>query len=95
VDVRCDCERLRHDLKNPSTTLDAESSQHSALLFDQRPRSARAGRKCAAKNRTSYHINHPPLRIYPQIRDVLRVQAGIPIGDTLASLLLEVGPSKK
>ena len=45
VDVRCGCERLRHDLKNPSTTVDAESSQHSALLFDQRPRSARAAGK--------------------------------------------------
>ena len=51
VDVRCRCERLRHYLKNPSTTLPAESSQRSALLFDRRPRSARAGRKCRAKNR--------------------------------------------
>ena len=25
VDVRCDCERLRHDLKNPSTTVHAQS----------------------------------------------------------------------
>ena len=50
VDVRCGCERLRHDLKNPSTTVHAESSQHSALLFDQRPRSARAGRKWSTKN---------------------------------------------
>ena len=48
VDVRCRCERLRHYLKNPSTTLPAESSQRSALLFDRRPRSARAGRKCRA-----------------------------------------------
>ena len=47
VDVRCGCERLRHDLKNPSTTVDAESSQHSALLFDPRPRSARAAGKCS------------------------------------------------
>ena len=45
MDVRCDCERLRHELKNPRTTPYAESSQHSALLFDQRPRSARAAGK--------------------------------------------------
>ena len=47
VDVWCDCERLRHVLKNPSTTVHAESSQHSALLFNQRPRSARAAVKCS------------------------------------------------
>ena len=62
VDVRCDCERLRHELKNPRTTPYAESSQHSALLFDQRPRSARAGRKCAAKNRTTSTAHHSVVR---------------------------------
>ena len=30
--------------------VDAELSQHSALFFDQRPRSARAGRKWSTKN---------------------------------------------
>ena len=53
MDVRCGCERLRYDLKNPSTTVGAESSQRSALLFDRRPRSARAGRKWSTKSRTT------------------------------------------
>ena len=61
VDVRCGCERLRHDLKNPSTTVHAESSQHSALLFDQRPRSARAaGRQVVPTCRKVPHVPRQP-----------------------------------
>ena len=61
VDVRCRCERLRHYLKNLSTTLPAESSERSALLFDRRPRSARAGRKCPANNCIT-STAHPSVR---------------------------------
>ena len=67
MDVRCGCERLRHDLKNPSKAVDAESSQRSALLFDRRPRSARvrAGtRNEEVVDRKPYHVNSPPLRMY-------------------------------
>ena len=30
VDVRCGCERLRHDLKNPSTLRDAQSKRNAS-----------------------------------------------------------------
>ena len=73
VDVRCGCERLRHDLKNPSTSSGAQSSQHSALLFDRKPRSARAGSEEVSRqhNRTSYHVNRLPLRKLLRIRIIL------------------------
>ena len=60
VDGRCDCERLRHDLKNPSTTVHAQSPCAASGV-------GREGRRALsfyAKVVLSflYHVNRPPLR---------------------------------
>ena len=53
VDVRCDCERLRHQLKSPSTTPCAESTWLQSLQRDRWHRTKCAASKWSTKNRTT------------------------------------------
>ena len=60
VYVRCDCERLRYDLKNPSTSVDAESLALNGTTDALTRRwSARA-----ASGRQKTYSHHPPTPPY-------------------------------
>ena len=59
MDVRFGCERLRHQLKSPSTVVDAQSPWLQLLQRDLRHRTKCAASKWSAKNRTTSTASAP------------------------------------
>ena len=56
LDVRCDCERRRHDLKNPSTSVDAQSRALHGTMGAYAPL---AGARAASGRPFSARVNRP------------------------------------
>ena len=68
ADVRSDCERLRHDLKNPSTLRDAESPQLQLIQWVRGRPTKCATLKCSLKNPTSILPQPQPCNLFQSNR---------------------------
>ena len=82
--MACDCERLRHELKNPSTTRDAQSrALHATMGACARLASARAA--SVPPKTTSRHPPRRPVRVRLQVQRPGRERKRLTAGTRWAS----------